>query len=284
MEASPTPAALNSIWAGPDGVVWTVGDAGTILRRHAGVWSAVAAPDDFTITGVWGAAPTDIWAVTAPIFVEPGRGPGAILHWDGTAWSVAFRATEFNGFASVWGSASNDVWVVGNGFEPDLDYASPVMHWDGATWTTSYACNPEGSRFASGGFVSQLHDVWGVVGGSIWSVGVCYAGFEPTGFVARGVESQASVSGLSPLLQHRGLDAVWGSSDSDVWAASATAGEFQGIFPTILHFDGAAWTESSDLNTMGINDLDGSAANDVWAVGVGGKRLHFDGTAWTPSP
>ena len=35
---------------------------------------------------------------------------------------------------------------------------------------------------------------------------------------------------------------------------------------------------------MGINHLDGSAANDVWAVGAGGKRLHFDGTAWTPSP
>ena len=59
--------------------------------------------------------------------------------------------------------------------------------------------------------------------------------------------------------------------------------EFQGILPTILHFDGTSWTESSDPSTLGINDLGGRGPDDVWAVGGGGKRLHFDGTAWTPS-
>jgi hypothetical protein len=35
---------------------------------------------------------------------------------------------------------------------------------------------------------------------------------------------------------------------------------------------------------MGITDLAGSGAADVWAVGFAGKRLHFDGTAWTLTP
>ena len=284
VEYSPTTAALTSVWASPGGTVWAVGAEGTILRREAGIWSTVPAPDNFSFTGVWGAADNDVWAVTAQTFVEPGRRPGVILHWDGAAWSVAFEFVEFNGFSSVWGSAPNDVWAVGGGFEPDGDYASPVLHWDGTTWTTAYTCNPQGSREASGGFVSRLVDVRGVAGGSVWSVGVCYAGFEPTGFVARGLADQRLIGGLAPLAEHRFLDAVWASSDSDVWAASATDGEFQGIFPTMLHFDGAAWTESSDLDTMGIRDLDGTSANDIWAVGTNGRRVHFDGTAWTPSP
>jgi hypothetical protein len=275
------------VWAGPEDVVWAVGAAGTILRRNAGVWSIVPSPAAFDITGVWGAALDDIWAVTVPLRGTPEAPyfrPAAILHWDGAAWSVVFEPTESNSFNSVWGSAANDVWVVGSGFEPDGDYASPIMHWDGATWTTSYACNPEGSRYSSGGFVSQALDVWGVAGGSLWSVGVCHGGFEPRGLVARGTLDQAQAPGLAPLLEHRSLDAVWASSDTNVWAASAIPVEFQGIFPTILHFDGTVWTESPDLNTMGIQDLDGSAASDVWAVGIGGKRLHFDGTAWTLSP
>ena len=285
VEYSPTTAALASVWASPGGIVWAAGAEGTILRREAGIWSIVPAPDNFPISGLWGAADDDVWAVTNQIFVEPGRRPGVILHWDGVAWSVAFEPVEFNGFTSVWGNTSNDVWAVGGGFEPDGDYASPVTalgrnHLDDGVHLQPARAPARRRADSFRGFTT--------FGAS--PAAPCGAWVFATPASSRrdssraGSQARASLVDWRRCSEHRGLDAVWASSDSDVWAASATNGEFQGIFPTILHFDGAAWTESSDLDTMGIHDLDGSSANDIWAVGASGKRVHFDGTAWTPSP
>jgi hypothetical protein len=259
-----------------------VGADGIAVRRQAGVWSIVSAPTTHSLTGVWGASAADVWAVTAFGYVAGSfEATGTILHWDGAAWSISLDRMGA-GFAGVSGRSANDVSVVGNGHEPDGDYASLIEHWDGTAWTESYACNPEGTRFAAGGFVTFLTDVWSAAGGSVWAVGRCHAGFEAWGFVARGAgEAWGPYGGLAlPLLEFRPLDAVWASADTNVWAASAGAGPLNEVAGTILHFDGTTWTESSDPNTMGIDDLGGSDANDVWAVGLAGKRLHFDGTAW----
>jgi hypothetical protein len=229
------------------------------------------------VSAVWGASVSDVWAVTSGGF---GTG-GAILHWNGAAWSVAHQRME-GSFSGVWGANANDVWVVGSGHEPAGDYASLILHWDGTAWTESYACT--GSRFASGGFVTNLVDVWGVAGGSVWAVGSCYPPTDNVGLVTRGGQPQHLAPGLAPLLEHRSLGAVWASADTNVWVASSAAGPIQGIVPTILHFNGTSWTESSDPNALGIYDLGGSGPNDVWAVGVAGKRLHFNGTVWTSTP
>jgi len=272
VEVSPTTATLNSVWAGPGGVVWAVGDGGITVRREAGVWSIVPAPTSVALSGVWGASAADVWAVAG----------GAILHWNGAAWSVSFKRTK-GGFTSVSGTSADDVSVVGSGLQPDGDYASLILHWDGTAWTESYVCAPEGSRFASDGFVSNLIDVWSVAGGSVWAVGSCFSPTDQQGFVSRGPGELWGSSGPAPLLAFHYVDAVWASSDTDVWVASAT-GPFHDILPTIVHFDGTSWTESSDPNTMSIFDLGGTGANDIWAVGPAGKRLHFDGTSWTRSP
>ena len=88
----------------------------------------------------------------------------------------------------------------------------------------------------------------------------------------------------APLYEYRPLHTVFASGAGDVWAASSSESFFDSpIIPTMLHFDGVAWSASADPLTVGINDLGGTGAGDVWAVGKAGKRLHHDGSAWSAS-
>lgn len=281
-EASPTTQTLRAVWATTGGQVLAVGDAGTLLRRSGNTWTAMPSPTAGNLYGVWGSAINDAWAVGAD---------GLILHFDGTAWTIAHNRGA-GSLLGIWGSGSRDVWATGSGREPDGDYAALLLHWDGTRWTESYACNPEGTRFASGGWIATLIDVWGTPGGTVWAAGACQPGasFIPFGYVAQKSSggAWADTPGFGsgePLGKFRPLRAIWSSGPSDVWAASPSemvAGAPE--LPTMLHFNGATWAPSAQAITVGIFDLGGTAAGDVWAVGRGGKRLHFDGGAWVAVP
>jgi hypothetical protein len=55
-------------------------------------------------TGVWGSSPSDVFAV--------GDG-GAILHYDGSAWSAMSSGTSIY-FTGIWGSSPSNVFAVGD--------------------------------------------------------------------------------------------------------------------------------------------------------------------------
>jgi hypothetical protein len=273
-ETSPTTNDLSSIWATSGGRAWAVGAAGTILRRDTAGWHTVASPTSNDLNGVWAAADDDAWAV----------GSKDVLHWDGAAWTLAYASPHR--LNAVWGRAANDVWAVGSGHEPDGDYASILLHWDGSTWTESFLCNPEGTRFASGGWNSTLVDVMGAADGSLWSTGSCGPGAAQMaiGYVADTRSgSWGEATDAEPYADYHHLRTIWASSRTDVWAASSNSyPQPDDGPPTILHFDGTTWTPSSDASTVDVFDLSGTSSTDVWAVGKAGKRLHFDGTTWSP--
>jgi hypothetical protein len=274
-EPKATDVDLYGVWAAADGTVWAAGAAATTLRRSGGTWSVFTTPGTLAVRGIWVTA-TDVWAAAEE---------GAIYRWDGAAWQLSHANTTPGTYDGIWGAAPNDIWVVGNGQEPDGDRAAIHVHWDGVAWTESYSCNPEGNRFAAGGWIAVLEDVWGAGADAVWDAGECNPGasFIPHGFIERRAGEAWPEVDIGGLGDFRPLDTIWASSESDVWAASG--GElFDGNVPTILHFDGTAWTASSDPATAGLLDIGGTGASDVWAVGLRGKRLHFDGTAWTPSP
>ena len=276
-DLSPTTQRLESVWAAGDGTAWAVGSAGTIVRRSGGSWAASASSITTDLRGVWASGSNDAWAVG-----DLGR----ILHWNGAAWSVHHDRLAGT-LHAVWGSGPSDVWVVGAGREPDNDYAALILHWDGTSWSESYVCNPEGTRFAAGGYVAVLDDVWGVAGGGPWAAGSCHpgGGFVPRAFVVRrdGGTWIEPPGPPSEIAEFRPLGAIWGSSASDVWVASFNLADAVHV-PTMMHFNGVGWTASSQAITVGIHDLGGTAASDVWAVGVGGKRLHYNGVSWSASP
>lgn len=280
-ETSPTTQTLYAVWATAGGQAFAVGAGGTLLHRDGAAWTAIPSPTTVPLTGVWGSTSSDVWAV----------GGSLILHWNGTSFAIAHDRTAGT-LQGISGSAANDIWATGSGREPDNDYAALLLHWDGTSWSESYICNPEGTRFASGGWIASLPDVWGLPGGAFWAAGVCQSGasFIPYGYIAQkasdGPWGDTAGFGFGLALgKFRPLRTIWASGPGDVWAASASetvAGSTE--LPTMLHFDGATWTPSPQASTVGILDLGGTSASDVWAVGKGGKRLHFDGTTWTAAP
>lgn len=120
-------------WVWGDGAqIWMTG-AGARVLRHDPVGGSfveeVVADPIFTLFGVWGSGPDDVYVVASD--VSGGR-PGEILHFDGEGWqSVAVVPDSANGSQrqpfKVWGTGPDDVWVVGTG--------ALVMHFDGEQWT-----------------------------------------------------------------------------------------------------------------------------------------------------
>jgi hypothetical protein len=164
---------LQWIWSDNDDTVVMVG-AGAHVVTHsisADSWDiqTIGAPG-YTLWGVWGPAPNDLWAVAGD---DSGALDGAFFHYDGTSWTLAATAPEDGGLKyevyKVWGRATNDIWAVGTN---DL-----AMHYDGTAWTQQTAPNPTGDPmftvsgtatdgpYAVGGFGNAV--VW-KYNGSSW--------------------------------------------------------------------------------------------------------------------
>lgn len=81
-----------------------------------------------------------------------------------------------------------------------------------------------------------------------------------------------------PLPQGNALHGIWGASASDVWVL--------GDHSTLVHYDGAGWTEYASNSPgwgRGGGQLWGTASNDVWAAATTAGVLHWNGSAWSVS-
>ncbi|MCB9656081.1 MAG: vanadium-dependent haloperoxidase [Sandaracinaceae bacterium] len=121
----------HDLWwvhAFPGGPVFLSGGGASVLRVVDGVAERLPTPPFFgnTVFGVWGASPTDVWAVGG----FAGR-DGFVWRFNGTTFSevplpadVPRTATgELPALFKVWGRAADDVWMVGS--------EGTVLHWDG---------------------------------------------------------------------------------------------------------------------------------------------------------
>src|SRR5262249_55144936 len=65
------------------------------------------------------------------------------------------------------------------------------------------------------------------------------------------------------------LGAVWGSSEDDVWVAGSG----------FLHKVGEQWSDAGQAPVDGliVQQLWGTAANDIWGVAGAGRIIHYDG-------
>lgn len=79
------------------------------------------------------------------------------------------------------------------------------------------------------------------------------------------------------------LNAVWGSSSTDVWAV--------GDHGAILHHDGSRWSAVSSPTDNHLQSMWGSSSQDVWAVGEedgtsGGAKsvIRYQGRSWEVHP
>jgi hypothetical protein len=117
---------IYDLWVGSDGVAIAVAGefqsgaviySGTVLRWKNTSWQADTTPNVAALTGVWGSAPNDVWAV----------GQQTAMHWDGSTWSEKPVSTMGFTFRGVWGRSSQEVWAVGD--------AGTIFEWNGSVWT-----------------------------------------------------------------------------------------------------------------------------------------------------
>ena len=234
----------------------------------------------------------DVWVVG---FAERSSGSQRAFaqHFDGTTWTL----TPVPGLAltAVRAFSTTDVWAVGyrsaEGFLRTL-----TVHWDGSVWTVVPSPNPEDSD-------DVLSALSGTSSHDLWATG---SYFDPESHATLSLAEHwngrrwSVVPTVNVDLQNV-LGAVYAAGADDVWAvgyhdnARSTDGA-----PLLEHWDGSQWSVVTAPMTpfavfSALDAVDGSSADDIWAVGAGFKRsrspsqtltMHWDGIAWTyvPSP
>ena len=102
---------FDAVWGTSRNDVWVSGESasggtGIIVHWDGSVWRAVLPASARSVSGIWGASPTDVWTTSCD-------GSCWLDHWDGTAWHETFEHRE-NFAAKVFGLASTgDVWAFG---------------------------------------------------------------------------------------------------------------------------------------------------------------------------
>jgi hypothetical protein len=238
--------SLTAVWAASSTDVWAVG--GGIVHWDGMTWKAFPSGTMENLYGIWGSSSDDAWAVGGGY-----GGPDAytLVHWDGKSWSNQDPGTPDNLYG-VWGAAPNDVWAVGaSGVE------GTITHFDGTRWTVSQS-----------GLSNDLRAVFGTAANDVWAVGgAIYPSFSD--------QTTMHYTGTwTPVSSHdstKELDSIWASGPDDAWAV--------GFDTKMLHWDGTSWSTTSDETLLGLWGVWGSTKADVWAVGVG-KIVHNDGSAW----
>lgn len=280
------PASDSAAWADvSDPVVWrgadsTHADAAALGVAHFGTAHAVV----WTVTYSGGVPSLSSFDAGMPGgYVERGfdirpRLAGSPGHW----WATG---------RSRLGDGSNDnMWVA------QLTSGGPV-----AAYGVAGAHNSAGTCL----WVGSDTDIW--IGGLTDLGLIDSAGQRPYLWHHDGsTVTDFPLTGLMPADSPGAIQGVHGVAPDDLWAVGHI--DDQTGFPDvqrilIFHWDGAAWSAVSGLDTLlppahsvqqVLYDVYAYATDDVWAVGTEGYQsgvsdghllaLHYDGVSWTRVP
>lgn len=232
------------------------------------------------IRAVYSRGPSDVWIVGTNAFVS---------HYDGQVWKpVMVAPNSMYTFYAVSANGSNDIAVGGGLGSTGL---GSLFAWNGSTWTS--AANPtkqirglwlsstNGRAVGDAGLIYRrssgswtgVESMPGTVFYSVWSSGSTDYMVGTAGFTGTAAPGTTLVTPLVPSPTGQLLNAVWGTSNNDVWAV--------GLGGVIAHYTGgSSFTSVSSPTTNELNGLFGSAVNDYWAVGTAATLLHYTGS-WT---
>jgi hypothetical protein len=252
--------SLASFWSaggsGPNDVYFG-GSVDYLVHYDGTAWSTLS---------VWEGA-SELRALSAPpvgnVFVG-GRAPfgGLILSsWDGHLWKD-HRKTVVDARVDIldfWGVSPNFVFAVGT--MSAYDQYGYLLYYDGTQWKLTYTVYQWRTFRAVWG--SQLNDIFFVGGRTSSSPSPTIVHF-----------NGATMADMTPNTVVALFD-VWGSGPNDVYAVGGSSG-----LGAVIHYDGTAWSQVR-TESASINGVWGTAANNVMAVGDGGRILRYDGSAWS---
>jgi len=213
---------LNDVWTASDGQeAFAVGEFGTILRFRAGAWEESPSGTLQGLRGVTGTSASDVIAVGEY---------GTALRFDGSAWSdISTLPIHLN---EVWMDAPGTGYAVGE--------QGTIRRFDGVQWTDASIV----------GLTEQLLGIWGPAADDFWVTGTNSTAFRWNG-------TQWKLVNVDLYNVHNFHD-VHGSGPYDVYVAS------EYLQPRLAAVSGAA---------------EGAYAGPLHA---GGLIFHWDGLQWSP--
>ncbi len=269
---------LYGIWGDSEFDKWVVGSGGFIAYGQQGDFSVQASPTDQTLYSVWGTSPSNVWAV---------GDNGTIIHYDGSAWSLATPDRGPNdtvSFTGISGFSDDEQWIVGkpgvvsrfDGVSPPVDV--PVSGSEGKPYTA---------------ITGELRDNFAMVGvdgriaefdGETWSAVPSPVSYplnamwmtSPSTWLAVGDEGaiRRTSDGVwirEPDTGAEGaLRAVWGAYDQEYWVGGDSV-----VFG---HLHDGAWLPVETM-VYGSRGIWGWGASDIWSVSFE-MVAHYDGTSW----
>ena len=295
---------LRSVWFTPGAGVWTVGDHGTVAHFDGASWGWLPKAQAWSdLVGVWGSAQNDVLAFGADDHSAHYDGRGwsaldtwpsnfsggpsavwgtsahdvwavsdhAINHFDGSYWRTTQSPVALHG---VWASAANDAWAVG---DAPMGGNGTILHFDGSAWQP-----------VASGVADNLTSVWGSAASDVWisTASEQLLHYDGTSFATLEVVTSDTDSGQGSW------ERIAGTSADDVWLFGSYGwGAYKagGVRRVARHFDGHAWSPTSDINALPSsgngNDLPPlwfATGADVYGACPSPEPaiVHFDGTAW----
>lgn len=328
---SPTDKGLNALCCLSTTSAIAVGENGTALIFDGSTWTEMASPANEELVDVWASSTSDIHVI--------GSGSG-LYSWDGASWSLDVADADLN---RVHGLAANNVYAGGqNGALMQYDGsawtdAGPV---NGTRRITDFWIDAGGNVYASGAdegtgqgvvvrytsalgwknvTVPDATRLWSIWGSSTNDIYVLdrdtvfhYADGAWTAIpqetigrymelstVRGGAADDVYITGGAAELQHydgsgwssenggvnSSLNAVLGFSNDSLFAVGFDHDDFKAGVET---YDGGGWvlTQVGDYPTK-FSDITGDSATNMYAVGenlmmTDPIAYSFDGSSWTP--
>jgi hypothetical protein len=266
---------------------------GMVFATGGPAWAATATQVPVASTGFFGGflgvdavSPSDGWAVG-------GNGNGVVQRFNGTRWSVFASPDLLGGGANNWADLSGvdatsttSAVAVGNSTATSGGAKSAVaLRWNGTAWSRQAVPKPAGTD-------TEFSAVKAFSASDAWAVGQTASinsTFRKTLAMHYNGTAWSAVPTPSAGTRTNFLTAVDGVTSRDVWAVGYSLNLPYGNRvrqSTILHWDGAAWTQvpSPNNGSTFLYDVAALSATDAWAVGVGTSGVAFvvrwNGTSW----
>ncbi|MBI3004915.1 MAG: hypothetical protein HYY49_05805 [Ignavibacteriales bacterium] len=191
------------------------------------------------------------------------------------SWSVDTLRFGFQlVIQDVFGISPNDVYAVG---ECDFD-GGVLWHFDGSNWSPILIDPNLGYR--------NLYGVYAPEGKTVFAVGerVVPNPNPPPNFLDSSLALLFDAGQwFIRKLPGKGLSAVWGISDNNVWTVGREG--------TAFFYDGTRWEKREIRQDVSFTAISGGSATDVYAMGytldsqpydsIMHYVFHFDGAKWT---
>ncbi len=291
-------------WSSRNGAVATVNDQGAVSAVSSGNTFLVAeAVADITkrdsvrvnvvprLANAWTSSRlggpliediVSIWAPTGSLAYAVNS-LGDVFRWNGTAWALSARGSQFNTlFSAVHGASSNAITAVGSN--------GVIARFDGTAWTAM-----------TSGTTAALTNVWMHHADTAWAVGVSGTALRyvngtwtqgTTNTTARlravsGTGTTAFAVGDGGTIR-RWTAGAWQNVESgtaevlyDVWVSADGGSNIiaVGDFGTILRWNGSVFRPEASTTSGSLFSITGNAAGTLFVTGDGIALRNTNG-AW----